>query len=98
MKKGLYWIGFGLAGLTLALGLSLAAFAFTGSDISRPARPLIRQVQEHTQTPSAKPSKSDEPKHTPSANPTQAPSPVDDHGGSSGSDDSGSDDHGGGDD
>ena len=46
MKKGLLWFGFGLAGFAVALGLSIGAYAITGSEFRSPARPLVYSQQE----------------------------------------------------
>ncbi len=75
MRKGLLWVGFGLAGLALALGLSIAAFAITRSEFRLPARPLIhteRQAVAPPVKPSAKP-KPHRPKHH--HRPTHTPPP-----------------------
>jgi hypothetical protein len=98
MRRGLLLAGLGLGGLALTLGLTLAAFAFTGEDLGTPANPLVspsqRQHEGPEQTPSARPERT--PSETPTASASddhggQGIEPNDDHGGSdSGSGSSGS--------
>jgi hypothetical protein len=82
-------VGFGLGGVALAVGLTLAAFAFTGDDLGTPANPIVTGTGSRprsTETPEAHRSSDDGPSATPTAS--------DDHGGSSASE--AGDDHGGG--
>ena len=88
MRRGLLLVGFGLGGLALALGLTLAAFAFTGDDLGTPANPIVQSPSTATHEPRGSETQKPERTETPSA----TPSASDDHGGSSGS---GSDDHSG---
>jgi hypothetical protein len=88
MRRGLLLVGFGLGGLALALGLTLAAFAFTGDDLGTPANPIVQPSPGETREPRASGTDKPERSETPSA----TPSASDDHGGTSGS---GSDDHSG---
>lgn len=95
MRRGLLLVGFGLGGLALALGLTLAAFALTGDDLGTPGNAIVTPSasgHDRTETPSPRS------EATPSARPSASASddhgghgaePGDDHGGS-GSDDSGS--------
>ena len=87
-----------LAGLALAVGISMAAFAVAGGSISEPAGSVRviptadEQMPEHTPKPSrsAKPSHSDEPPTSTATSTATSTSssatstPSDDHGGSSG--------------
>ena len=98
-----------LAGLALAVGISMAAFAVAGGRISEPAgsvrvSPTTDElVPENTPKPSTHPTKSETPSgggstttSTVTTVVTAAPSPSEDHGGTSGSGDGGS--HSGSDD
>lgn len=85
-----------LAGLALAVGISMAAFAVAGGSISEPAGTVRviptadEQMPEHTPRPSrsAKPSRSDEPPTSTatstatSTSSSATSSPSDDHSGS----------------
>ena len=81
-------MGFGLGGLALALGFTLAASAFTNDDLGSPINPVATtsssgasDVPSETASPG--------PERTPSDRPSVSASPSDDHGGH-GDDDSGS--------
>ena len=86
MKRTLTIIGLAIAGIVLAVALSVGAFALVGDPLSEPAT-TIHVPASATQSPSqdrATPSATDRPS-TPSASATPSASPSDDHGGNSGS-------------
>ena len=88
----------GLAGLVVALGLTVGAFAVAGQDIGEPATPpglsLGSPAPEATDSPSSGPSPSNDPSEDgPSSDPTG--SDDDNSGPGSGDDDGGSDDNSG---
>ena len=92
MKRALTIIGLGLAGMVLAVAVSVAAFALVGDSLSEPSTGKI-QVPAASKGPTddathgKTPSPSDEATHsqTPSpSTPSATASPSDDHGGSSG--------------
>ncbi len=84
MRRALAVVGYGLAGLAVAIGLALGAFALAGQEISEPAAPPV-----FTPAPTAVPSPADD-RPSPSKE-SETPSPsFDDHGGDAdGSDNSG---------
>jgi hypothetical protein len=92
MRRGLLLVGFGLGGVALVLGLTLAAFAFgPGDDLGTPANPIVQ--------PSASDGREQRATETQGPERSETPSPrasaSDDHGGSSGSGSGSSDDHSG---
>jgi len=103
MKRFLTGFGLGIAGIALALGLTLGALAVAGPDVGSPPAPPAFDLagpRSPSPTPSpsdGKPGQDDKPRQdhvSPSDSPTRtatASPSVDDHGGSPGSDD-GSDD------
>ncbi|MEO8423191.1 MAG: hypothetical protein ABI595_04675 [Actinomycetota bacterium] len=80
MKRTLTIIGLSLAGMALAVGVSVAAFALVGDSLSEPSTGKI-------QVPAASKGPTDDATHSQSPSPS-APSatasPSDDHGGDSG--------------
>jgi hypothetical protein len=98
MKKTLRIVGYGIAGLIIAVGLTVGAFAIAGADISQPASPVGPSATPATPSLSPTPSPGDDGRghdigddHGGSGSPSPS---IDDHGGShpsgSGSDDAGS--------
>lgn len=82
MKRVLTVLGYGLAGLVVALALTLGAFALAGQEISEPAGPPVFTTSTGP-TPDAQRSSDDEtrtPRST-SASPSRSP---DERGGNSG--------------
>ena len=82
-----------LAGLALAVGISLTAFAVAGGSIGDPAGPVrvVPTLDEERKsltpepTPTRDPSETPDPTHTvrsTTSSSTAAPTPSDDHGGS----------------
>lgn len=93
MKRTLTIIGLGVAGIVLAVALSVGAFALVGDPLSEPATTI--QVPTSPTEDRATPTPTDRPPGTPSS----SASPSDDHGGNSGTGGGGGsgsgDDHGG---
>jgi hypothetical protein len=88
-------VAWGLAGLVVALMLTLGAFAIAGQEIAEPAS-VPELTPGATTTPDATPSQDDDRR---TGTPTESPSPGDDRGGSGdGSDDDNSGSGSGGDD
>jgi hypothetical protein len=103
VKRTLTIIGLGVAGIVLAVALSVGAFALVGDSLSEPATtieipasPTTTPTGDRgTPSPTSKPSTRSE---TPSGPPSSSASPSDDHGASDSGGGSGSepsDDHGG---
>ena len=100
MKRTLTIIGLGVAGIVLAVALSVGAFALVGDPLSEPATTIqvpaspTPSPTEDRATPSA-----DEPAIDTAGTPSSSASPSDDHGGNSGTGGGGGsgsgDDHGG---
>jgi hypothetical protein len=90
MKRSIWIVAFGLAGLALAVGLTLGAFALAGGSLSEPAKPMLitgGSVVSPGPSSSDDPTGSPGPSETPSGKPS--PSPADDHVGGSGGEDGG---------
>lgn len=96
MKRTLTIIGLGVAGIVLAVALSVGAFALVGDPLSEPATTI--QVPTSPTEDRATPTPTDR-SSTPPGTPSSSASPSDDHGGSSGTGGGGGsgsgDDHGG---
>ena len=96
MKRMLTIIALGLAGMALAVAVSVAAFALVGDSLSEPATGIQVPSAIASRSPSDDATRSKTPGPS-TATPTASPS--DDHGGNSGSggggDDDPDDDHGG---
>ena len=100
MKRTLTIIGLAIAGIVLAVALSVGAFALVGDPLSEPAT-TIQVPTNATRSPSedhTTPSPTDRPS-TPSETASPTASPSDDHGGDGGTSGGGEpepgDDHGG---
>lgn len=81
MRRALTVIGLGMAGLALAISLSLGAFALAGRSLGEPAT-AVRISEVPTKENAGHDKASPSPRSGPVAAATQ--SPVDDHGGTSG--------------
>lgn len=88
MKRTLIVVGYGVAGLLVALVLTAGAFAIAGSDIAQPASPVGGLATPATSplapTPSPHEVANSEDHHEGHASPSPSAA-IDDHGGDSGS-------------
>lgn len=100
MKRTLTIAGLGVAGMALAVALSVAAFALVGEPLSEPATGIRVPVATVSNSPNDGTTRTETPDP---ATPSPSTSPADDHGGDNGNSGSGGgggsepgDDHGGG--
>ena len=88
MRRLVIVLGYGLAGLVVALGLTLGAFALAGQEIAEPAGPPVFTSSPEPTPDATTSEEARSPKPERTASPSASP---DDHGGDSGNSGSGSD-------